>query len=151
MANRTPPTLSSRTDPSGLLIISLSGELDTYSTRLVGPEFTTALGERNTWAIVDLSGVTFITSAALAMFVAHAQALQRGGGCLQMAAAREIVADVFTRAGFNSIFPIFKSVGEAVDNLKGRDHCFGTAPLDSHKTPPREERGPHSDDTSTTI
>jgi anti-anti-sigma factor len=59
-----------------------------------------------------------MTSAALAMFVAHAQAQYRGGGRLYLAAAQDKVQEILTRAGFTGIFPISATVDEAIKLIK---------------------------------
>ncbi len=123
MSHAGAPSLSRAVHESGIVIIRLAGELDTLGTRQIETAFSTALSNRTVQAVVDLSEVPFITSAALAMFVAHAQTLHRGGGCLCLAAATRIVAEVFERAGFLNIFPIFPTVDDAVACLLHEDEC----------------------------
>jgi len=112
------PTLSRSTRNSGLVIISITGDLDTVGTHAVEPAFKAALPDRTVRAIIELSGVTFLTSAALAMFVVNAQAMHRAGGKLCLAAPRKVVADVFVQAGFTSAFPIYPTLEEAIEEME---------------------------------
>lgn len=112
------PALSRTTRSSGLVIISITGELDTAGTHAVEPAFKAALPDRTVRVIIELSSVTFLTSAALAMFVVNAQALHRAGGKFCLAAAQKIVADVFVQAGFTSAFPIYATLDEAIEEME---------------------------------
>lgn len=112
------PTLSRTTRNSGLVIISITGELDTAGTHAVEPAFKAALPDRTVRAIIELSGVTFLTSAALAMFIVNAQAMHRAGGKFCLAAAQKIVADVFVQAGFTSAFSIYATLDEAIEEME---------------------------------
>jgi anti-anti-sigma factor len=112
------PTLSRTTRGSGLVIISITGELDTVGTYAVEPAFKAALPDRTVRVIIELSGVSFLTSAALAMFVVNAQAMHRAGGKFCLAAPQKIVADVFVQAGFTSAFPIYATLDEAIEEME---------------------------------
>ncbi len=112
------PILSRQTRDSGLVVISITGELDTYGTKLVEEAFQAALPDRTVDAIVDLSGVPFVSSAALAMLVVKAKAMSHAGGKLSLAGARKVVRQVFQQAGFNSVFPIYETLNEALKELE---------------------------------
>lgn len=112
------PALSRSTRSSGLVIVSISGELDTVGTHAIEPAFKAALPDRTVRVIIELSSVSFLTSAALAMFVVNAQAMHRAGGKLCLAAAKKIVADVFVQAGFTTAFPIYATLDEAIQEME---------------------------------
>ncbi len=110
--------LSRTTRSSGLVIVSITGELDTAGTHAIEPAFKAALPDRTVRVIIELSGVTFLTSAALAMFIVSAQATHRAGGKFCLAAAQKIVADVFVQAGFTSAFPIYDTLDAAIEEME---------------------------------
>jgi anti-sigma B factor antagonist len=110
----TPPGLSRHTREDGVVVMAIVGDLDTAGTAELEPAFQAALPDRTVRAVIDLSGVPFLTSAALAMFVVRAQAMQKAGGKLYLAAPTRIVRDVFERAGFTQMFPILPTVDDAV-------------------------------------
>jgi anti-sigma B factor antagonist len=118
MAEHHPPTLSRRTRDSGLVIVSIIGELDTAGTTELEPAFVAALPDRTVRAVIDMSGVPFLTSRALAMLVVRAQAMHKAGGKLCLAALGKVVSDVFDRAGFSSLFVIYPTVDEAIKALE---------------------------------
>ncbi len=118
MSEEHAPTMIRTIRESGVVVVALSGELDSLGTRLVEPAFATALAERTTRAVVDLSGVSFMSSRALAMFVSHAKALSLGGGELHLAGANEFVSQVFQQAGFSTIFPITPTLEDALATLE---------------------------------
>lgn len=119
MTSKTPPgprapILGRATHESGVVVVSITGELDTAGTRQIEPAFQAALPDRTVDAVLDLAGVPFLTSAALAMIVVKAQAMKRAGGALHLAAATRIVDEVFQRAGFTNIFTLYSTVDEAI-------------------------------------
>ncbi len=128
-----PPTLSRRTLDSGLVIVSIVGDMDTAGAAAIEPAFLAALPDRTVHAVIDMSGVPFLTSRALAMLVVRAQAMHKAGGTLCLAALSRLVADVFERAGFSNLFPIYPTVEKAVLALEGGI---------PHPIPPRDRTKP---------
>src|SRR5258705_13927167 len=100
------PILTRHTRDSGVYVIAITGELDTFGTASIEDAFQAALPDRTVDVVIDLSGVPFLTSRALAMFVVKAQAMKRAGGQLHLAAPRRTVKQIFEQAGFASLFPI---------------------------------------------
>lgn len=112
-ADRT-PVLSHTIHESGMVIVSITGDLDTYGVRQVETEFAAAIPDRRAKAVVDLSGVVYISSAALAMFVVKAQAMSHAGGRLTIAAAQPQVIEVFEWAGFATVIPLYDTLEDAI-------------------------------------
>jgi anti-sigma B factor antagonist len=127
------PTLSRSTRRSGLVIISLVGDLDTAGTAAIEPAFRAALPDRTVNAVIDMAGVPFLTSRALAMLVVRAQAMHQAGGEMCLAGLTKIVSEVFDRAGFNNLFPIYPSLDDAIqarDSLRSRRPRRGSNRMD---------------------
>lgn len=101
-----------------MFVISITGELDTFGTAAIEEAFQAALPDRTVDVVIDLSGVPFLTSRALAMFVVKAQAMNRAGGQLHLAGPRKMVRQIFEQAGFTSLFPIHKSADEAIAEVE---------------------------------
>lgn len=133
MANFQPPTLSRQTRDSGLVVVSIIGELDTAGTAELEPAFVAALPDRTVQAVIDMAGVPFLTSRALAMLVVRAQAMQKAGGKLSLAALSKVVADVFERAGFSSLFVIYPTLPEAIKALEQKKKPRAKRPRDSKR------------------
>jgi len=112
------PTLSRQTRDTGVVVVTIVGELDTFGTKSIESAFHAALPDRTVDAVIDLGGIPFLTSAALALFVVQAQAMRRAGGTLHLAGARKAVKQIFELAGFNSLFPIYETMDDALAALE---------------------------------
>jgi anti-anti-sigma factor len=112
------PVLSRQTLDSGVVVVAISGEMDTFGTKAIESAFQAALPDRTVDAVIDLKGVPFLTSAALAMLIVKAQAMRHAGGKLHLAGARKVVKQIFEQAGFNSLFPIYETLEDALDELE---------------------------------
>ncbi len=106
-------SLYSFTHESGLLVVQLTGELDSHGTHEIENTLGVAIYDRSAKVIVDLSQVPFLSSGAIAMLVRQAKALKGGGGSLGLAGLQPQVAEVLEIAGFSSIFPIYPTLEDA--------------------------------------
>jgi anti-anti-sigma factor len=67
--------------------------------------------------IVDMSGVSFITSIGIRHLVSAAKALSRRKGLLVLLNPTDMVAEVLTTSGLTNLLPIVRSDSEAVAAL----------------------------------
>jgi anti-sigma B factor antagonist len=118
MAENRIPMLSRRTLESGLVIIDLSGDLDAHGTREIESAFGVAMSDRTQQTVINLHGVTFLGSAALAMLAAHAQFSRRGGGIFVLADAQPRVSDVINQSGFGDVLGYYPSLEDAISALE---------------------------------
>lgn len=117
MGEQHTPTLSRVTRESGLVIIHIQGELDSFGTGEIALAFSTALGDRTVHAVVDLGEVSFISSRAVALFLSHTQMLRRAGGDLRLAGANKSITRIFELAGFGSLIPS-STLEEAITEME---------------------------------
>src|SRR5574341_88102 len=110
MAQDRTPNLSRMTRDSGVVVIQLSGDLDAPGARQIEPALSVVLADRSIQAVIDVSGVSFLSSAALAMLASNAQVLRRGGGMLALAGAAGGVSDVIRQSGFADMLPIYPTL-----------------------------------------
>jgi anti-sigma B factor antagonist len=97
----------------GSLVVTIAGELDTMTV----PELDVLLtdGRRETsWIILDLSGVDFMDTHALAIIVKHWKRLTEAGGILVLAGARYQYTRALWITGLASRLPMNDTVDEAV-------------------------------------
>ena len=96
---------------AGYCVVKLSGRLDAVTA----PEAEGYLGglvqEGQTALAVDLTGVDYVSSAGLRVFLVTAKKLKAAGGELSLAGLAGNVKEVIEISGFPSIMPCF-------DNLK---------------------------------
>jgi anti-anti-sigma factor len=101
----------------GSLIISVKGRIDAVTA----PDFEKSLsewisqGESN--MIVNLSDLEYISSAGLRSILAIAKVLKAKGGKIIFACLKGTVKDVFKISGFGSIFQIFDTEEEALNQV----------------------------------
>jgi anti-anti-sigma factor len=93
-------------------LIKLIGRLDTETS----PDFELAAYDaQNAGAkdfIVDLSEVTYVSSAGLRVLLALAKKLE-GKGSMKLAGLKGVVKEVFDKSGFARLFAIFADVSAA--------------------------------------
>jgi anti-anti-sigma factor len=97
--------------------IKLSGRLDTHGVDAVETKFTASIVPGHHSAIVDLSGLDFITSMGLRMFIAVAKALKRHNAKLVLFAPQPQVNEVFASASLSQLVPIVASEAEALRKI----------------------------------
>jgi anti-sigma B factor antagonist len=98
--------------PPAELTAATSPELE----RMLAPH----LAATGPGVVLDLSGVTFVSSAGLGQLVHTGRTLGDRGAVLCLAGARRRVARLVQTVGLDGLIPIFKSVGEASAWLASR-------------------------------
>lgn len=100
-------------------VVSAAGELDLASHEVLDRELVGAIDRGCRRLIVDLTGVTFIDSAAMGALVLNAKRLPVDGGCVVVTDDPRILR-VFEITGLDRTFEIERSLAEGVDRLVGR-------------------------------
>ena len=90
----------------GLVNVTLVGRLDTPAVERIEPDLVASLVARGARAIVDLSGLEFVGSMGLRMFIAIARDLARNNGKLVLYAPQPWVNVMFTTAGLHTIVAV---------------------------------------------
>jgi len=101
----------------GGLVVTVKGRIDAVTA----PDFEKTLSEwiaaGETIMVVNLSALDYISSAGLRSILAIAKILKAKGGRMMFACLTGTVKDVFKISGFGSIFQIFDSEAEALDQV----------------------------------
>ena len=101
-------------EESGAAIISVSGEVDLYSS----PDFRTALlkmtEQKGAQIIVDLADVPYMDSSGLATLVEGYQKTTGNGGSLAIVNLQKGVREVFELSNLDQIFDIFDTIADAL-------------------------------------
>ncbi len=95
-------------------VLRLVGRLDTETSadfELAAHDLTTA-GDRR--FVVDLSGISYVSSAGLRVLLALAKQMETQGGVLRLSGLSHGVRQVFDLSGFSKLFSIAPDVGGAV-------------------------------------
>lgn len=67
--------------------------------------------------LVDFTGLNFISSAGLRVFLSYAKKVLKVHGRITLAGMPAPVLNVFESVGFSSIFPIYPVIADAVADL----------------------------------
>jgi anti-anti-sigma factor len=78
--------------------------------------------------VLDLSGVEYVSSAGLRVFLAAAKRMQRAQGRLALAAPAPQVREILDLAGFAAILPVCETVADAVGRFPAADAPAAPAP-----------------------
>jgi anti-anti-sigma factor len=99
-------------------VVTVSGELDVVTSR----QFDDCLAkarERSDQVVVDLSGVDFMDTSALAVIIGHWKQLTADGGSLQLAGARYRQTKSLWITGLADRLPMFADVDDALAVNRG--------------------------------
>ena len=106
------------TEEDGVVKVGLVGRLDTPGVDAIETRFTGAVCPRGARTVVDLSGVEFIGSLGLRMFITIARALSRRNGKMILYSPQPFVAQVLETASLGDIIPVEPDAASAVAAAK---------------------------------
>lgn len=109
-------------EPGAFTHVALTGRLDTPGVDRVESRFNAALVGSHRHAIVDLSGVEFLSSMGVRMLLSVAKALSRSGARMVLVAPRPLVEGALRHSAIDELIPVCAEVSSA------REACLGTTP-----------------------
>lgn len=95
-------------------VILLSGRLDSVSAPAAESAIIAEIEAGATRLALDCSGVAYVSSAGLRVFLVVAKRIKALGGRLALASLRPEVREVFAISGFLQILTTFETVDDAV-------------------------------------
>jgi anti-sigma B factor antagonist len=108
-------SVTSAKDADGVTILKVSGYLDTTTAGELETALYALLKKDRYKIIIDLSGVTYISSAGWGIFIGEIKDIRNHGGDLKLAGMVGDVFEVFQLLEFQSILEAHPSIGEAVE------------------------------------
>jgi anti-anti-sigma factor len=102
-----------------LLILALSGELDSKTAPELDREIGKALGKSGRALLFDLTDLDFVASAGLRIFIMVGKRLSSDGGAIALCGLNPSVREVFEISGFVKLFPILPDRRAALAKLSG--------------------------------
>jgi anti-anti-sigma factor len=99
---------------SGQLVLLLSGRVDADNAPVLEQECNARIAEGLTSLVVDVGGLTYVSSMGLRCFVAVAKTLQSRGGELRICRLQGLVDQVFEITGLKRTFPVYETLEAAV-------------------------------------
>jgi anti-sigma B factor antagonist len=95
-------------------ILSLDGKIDAMSTGEVEKKLNELIDSGNKYLVLNFSGTDYINSSGLRVMLSSLKKLRKAHGDLKMACARPMVKQVFSMAGFTSLFEFYDLEQDAV-------------------------------------
>jgi anti-sigma B factor antagonist len=96
-------------------VIKVDGYLDTTTARDLETALNGLLDKNNYKIVLDLSGVTYISSAGWGIFIGEIKEIRNHGGDLKLAAMIGDVFEVFQLLEFQSILEAYPTIDDAKD------------------------------------
>ncbi len=93
--------------------IALSGRLDAVGIKTEDLKFYAITAGRHHPALLDLSGVSFMSSVGIRMFIKSAKGLHAEGKRMALLSPTDVVRDLLEVAGVDELLPIFTDLEEA--------------------------------------
>ena len=102
-------------NPEDVSVVKVSGYLDTTTARDLEAAINGLLSKGCYKIVLDLSGVTYISSAGWGIFIGEIKEIRNHGGDLKLAEMVGDVFEVFQLLEFQSILEAYPSAQEAKD------------------------------------
>lgn len=99
---------------NGLTKITLSGRLDAPGVDRIEARFVAAVVPANKSAVVDISGVDFVASMGIRLFITVARSLAMRHAKLAIYGAQSMVNEVFDHVSLSEMVPVVASESEAI-------------------------------------
>jgi|JI10StandDraft_1071094.scaffolds.fasta_scaffold112109_4 anti-anti-sigma factor len=102
---------------ANVVCVRLRGRLDSAGADSIGTRFTAAVVSSAQQVVVDLSGLSFLASMGIRLFISSARALAQQGGRLVMFGAPEMVQTVLDHVALDQMIPIVATETQALERL----------------------------------
>ena len=99
---------------------ALKGRLDASGAEAVDQEFLAGVVEPGLPAVLDISGLEFLSSMGIALLLRSARGLARQGGLLVLSRPTDMVREVLTIAGLDRVVPLVEDEKSALALIRER-------------------------------
>jgi len=106
-----------QTDHDGVVVLAPSGRIDTTTSGALEEAVRGSVDAGARSLVIDFSGVEYISSAGLRVFLVLAKRMRDLHGRLVLCAMPEPVAQVFRLAGFMALFQVEASRPDALAKI----------------------------------
>lgn len=97
--------------------IVLAGRLDSSTVGKIEIPFTASVASAGRSAVLDLTGLEFLSSLGIRLLLSNAQVVTRRGGRVVAFGAQPAVAEVLTAMALDALLPLVTTEDEAVARL----------------------------------
>jgi anti-sigma B factor antagonist len=113
-------SVASAKEASDVTVLKVGGYLDTTTASELESALNGLLKKGCSKIVVDLSGVTYISSAGWGIFIGEIKEIRNRGGDLKLAGMVGDVFEVFQLLEFQTILEAYPSAEEAIDAFAKR-------------------------------
>lgn len=106
-----------KTKMGAVLVVELIGRLDASTTPAVEQDLIGAIDGGEKWLLLDLTGMDYVSSIGLRIFVLAAKRLKTAGGGARFCGVREPVQRIFDMAGLSLRMEIFPTREAALEGF----------------------------------
>ena len=100
-----------------VVLLSLKGTIETTNASTLEDAIERVIGDDCYRIIVDLSEVTYISSAGWGIFISEIKQVRREAGDIKLASMRPEVWEVFELLEFNNILRPYQTIEEALKDF----------------------------------
>ena len=113
-------------NPQGkVVLLNLKGTIETTNAGILEDVIQRIINDECYRIVVDLSGVTYVSSAGWGIFISEIKLVRRESGDIKLAAMRPEVREVFDLLEFNNILKPYPDKVEAIRDFKSADARTG--------------------------
>jgi len=102
---------------NGILVVAPEGRLDAFEAASLGKELETLLKEDDSYLVLDMARVPYLSSGGIRVLLATQKKLARQNGMVCLCGLTEYPAQVLKMAGMDNIFTTYNTVDEAVNHF----------------------------------
>ena len=107
----------SNKDCEGITVVSFEGNLDTSTSSDAESEISQLLQSGVKDLIFDLSQTDYVSSSGLRVFLSTAKKIAKTGGKLILCSPNEVVMEILSISGFNTIIPVQEDIDSALSEF----------------------------------
>jgi anti-sigma B factor antagonist len=105
-------------DREGVVLLYPRGFINAHTVRLFEAELQKAIDRQTFNIVVSCGGLKYIASAGLGALMGVIDEVRTNGGDIRIADLNETVRNIFEILGFDHLYRIFPSEGEAVRSFR---------------------------------
>jgi anti-sigma B factor antagonist len=102
-------------DQDGKSVVTLRGEIDVYTAPRLRQALIDLVGAGSREIVVDMDRVEFLDSTGLGVLVGGLKRVKSNEGNLRLVITQDRIMKIFDITGLAKVFPIHRSVQEALD------------------------------------
>lgn len=106
-------SINNRTEQD-IHILELNGELDAHTAPILEENITTLIEQSQFRIIVNCTGLDYISSAGLGVFMAYIEEVRNLGGDIKLTNMKPTVYNVFDLLGFPTLYDILDEEAQAI-------------------------------------